>query len=256
MMTGRSRLRQRSSAHVPHDRIPPAERPLRTRVRRQPGRPVRGAHSLQPPARPAHRLALGHGRRPATWRCGPNWSARSRSSGCTAASSAPRSTRWPALAIMAAIGARHMDEAPAERMRRFGKLGTIDLRVDYLRPAIGERFVVEGRGAAPRLARRDRRGWHSATPPASSLPPAAPPTSCRERGGASALRRLDVVRHHLPAAVLDLRQARQRRCPGAWSAVKVALRRCRTCRARSVMRVHRLDEAVGGQVRAGLLRPP
>ena len=46
------------------------------------------------------------------------------------------------LAVMAAIGARHMDEPPAQRLLRFGKLGTIDLRVDYLRPAIGERFEL------------------------------------------------------------------------------------------------------------------
>ena len=46
------------------------------------------------------------------------------------------------LAVMAAIGARHMDEAPAQRLHRFGKLGTIDLRVDYLRPAIGEAFEL------------------------------------------------------------------------------------------------------------------
>ena len=46
------------------------------------------------------------------------------------------------LAIMAAIGARHMDETPAQRMHRFAKLGTIDLRVDYLRPAIGEFFEL------------------------------------------------------------------------------------------------------------------
>jgi acyl-coenzyme A thioesterase PaaI-like protein len=38
------------------------------------------------------------------------------------------------LAVMAAIGARHMDEPPAQRLQRFAKLGTIDLRVDYLRP--------------------------------------------------------------------------------------------------------------------------
>ena len=44
------------------------------------------------------------------------------------------------LAVMAAIGARHMDEAPAQRLHRFGKLGTIDLRIDYLRPGIGDRF--------------------------------------------------------------------------------------------------------------------
>ena len=29
-------------------------------------------------------------------------------------------------------------------MRRFGKLGTIDLRIDYLRQAIGERFSLRG----------------------------------------------------------------------------------------------------------------
>lgn len=46
------------------------------------------------------------------------------------------------LAVMAAIGARHLDEAPAQRLQRFGKLGTIDLRIDYLRPAVGERFVL------------------------------------------------------------------------------------------------------------------
>ena len=46
------------------------------------------------------------------------------------------------LAVMAAIGARHMDEAPAQRLHRFGKLGTIDLRVDYLRPAVGEEFEL------------------------------------------------------------------------------------------------------------------
>lgn len=46
------------------------------------------------------------------------------------------------LAVMAAIGARHMDEPPEQRLHRFAKLGTIDLRVDYLRPAIGEAFEL------------------------------------------------------------------------------------------------------------------
>jgi acyl-coenzyme A thioesterase PaaI-like protein len=46
------------------------------------------------------------------------------------------------LAVMAAIGERHMDEPPLQRLHRFGKLGTIDLRIDYLRPAIGERFEL------------------------------------------------------------------------------------------------------------------
>jgi acyl-coenzyme A thioesterase PaaI-like protein len=46
------------------------------------------------------------------------------------------------LAVMAAIGARHIDEPPSQRLQRFGKLGTIDLRVDYLRPGIGEHFEL------------------------------------------------------------------------------------------------------------------
>jgi uncharacterized protein (TIGR00369 family) len=46
------------------------------------------------------------------------------------------------LAVMAAIGARHMDEPPGQRLHRFAKLGTIDLRVDYLRPGIGETFEL------------------------------------------------------------------------------------------------------------------
>jgi uncharacterized protein (TIGR00369 family) len=47
------------------------------------------------------------------------------------------------LAVMASVGARHMDEAPALRLQRFGKLGTIDLRIDYLRPATGEWFAMK-----------------------------------------------------------------------------------------------------------------
>lgn len=46
------------------------------------------------------------------------------------------------LMAMAGIGARHMDEPVAQRLTRFSKLGTIDLRVDYLRPAIGEHFEL------------------------------------------------------------------------------------------------------------------
>jgi len=46
------------------------------------------------------------------------------------------------LAVMAAIGARHMDEPVEQRLMRFSKLGTIDLRIDYLRPAIGARFTA------------------------------------------------------------------------------------------------------------------
>lgn len=46
------------------------------------------------------------------------------------------------LAVMAAIGARHMDEQPEQRLHRFAKLGTIDLRIDYLRPGIGTHFEL------------------------------------------------------------------------------------------------------------------
>ena len=44
------------------------------------------------------------------------------------------------IAVLAAVGARHMDESIEARLNRFAKLGTIDLRVDYLRPGIGEHF--------------------------------------------------------------------------------------------------------------------
>ena len=46
------------------------------------------------------------------------------------------------LACMVAIGARHMDEPPLKRLERFAKLGTIDLRIDYLRPGIGPWFEM------------------------------------------------------------------------------------------------------------------
>ena len=48
------------------------------------------------------------------------------------------------LALMAALGARHMDEAPAQRLQRFARMGTIDLRVDYLRPGLGSHFTLRG----------------------------------------------------------------------------------------------------------------
>lgn len=46
------------------------------------------------------------------------------------------------LAVMAAIGARHMDETLQQRLGRFSKLGTIDLRIDYLRPGLGTHFEL------------------------------------------------------------------------------------------------------------------
>ena len=59
------------------------------------------------------------------------------------------------LAVMVAIGARHMDEPPAQRLLRFIKLGTIDLRVDYLRPGIAKTGeVFELRAEVLRLGSR------------------------------------------------------------------------------------------------------
>jgi uncharacterized protein (TIGR00369 family) len=69
------------------------------------------------------------------------------------------------LAVMAAIGDRHRDEPLEQRVHRFGKLGTIDLRIDYLRPGTGPRFVAHAevmrlgsRVASTRMELLDARG--------------------------------------------------------------------------------------------------
>ena len=46
------------------------------------------------------------------------------------------------FALMVALGLKHADESAAQVMHRFGRMGTIDLRVDYLRQGIGQRFVA------------------------------------------------------------------------------------------------------------------
>jgi uncharacterized protein (TIGR00369 family) len=46
------------------------------------------------------------------------------------------------FALMVAIGEKHADESTAQVMNRFARVGTIDLRVDYLRPGIGTHFVA------------------------------------------------------------------------------------------------------------------
>jgi len=50
-----------------------------------------------------------------------------------------------ALAIATAIAEKHGDEAAEQLGHRLGRVGTIDLRVDYLRPGTGKRFVAGGR---------------------------------------------------------------------------------------------------------------
>jgi uncharacterized protein (TIGR00369 family) len=69
------------------------------------------------------------------------------------------------LAVMAAIGSRHMDEPAEQRLLRFAKLGTIDLRIDYLRPGIGDHFELHAevlrlgsRVASTRMEFRDPEG--------------------------------------------------------------------------------------------------
>jgi len=49
------------------------------------------------------------------------------------------------MACIAALGNRHSDKPIEQRMAHFDKLGTIDLRVDYLRPAVSERFEAKAR---------------------------------------------------------------------------------------------------------------
>ena len=49
------------------------------------------------------------------------------------------------MAVMAASGARHAGEPVAQRLTRFGKLGTIDLRVDYLRPGTDTAYTLQAR---------------------------------------------------------------------------------------------------------------
>jgi len=46
------------------------------------------------------------------------------------------------FALMVAIGEKHHDETTEQVMHRFARMGTIDLRIDYLRPGLGQRFVA------------------------------------------------------------------------------------------------------------------
>ena len=47
-----------------------------------------------------------------------------------------------ALALMVAIAERHPLDDTAQVMHRFGRMATIDLRVDFLRQGLGEHFVA------------------------------------------------------------------------------------------------------------------
>ena len=47
-----------------------------------------------------------------------------------------------ALALMVAIGEKHCDESADQILHRFARMGTIDLRVDYLHPGVGKSFTA------------------------------------------------------------------------------------------------------------------
>jgi uncharacterized protein (TIGR00369 family) len=46
------------------------------------------------------------------------------------------------FALMVAIAERHASEHTAQVLQRFLKMGTIDLRIDYLAPGVGRHFVA------------------------------------------------------------------------------------------------------------------
>ena len=56
------------------------------------------------------------------------------------------------LAVLAAAGARHAEASVQTQLEQFERIGTVDLRIDYLRPSVGTRFEL--RGHVLRLGRR------------------------------------------------------------------------------------------------------
>ncbi|MEI6025242.1 MAG: thioesterase family protein [Betaproteobacteria bacterium] len=46
------------------------------------------------------------------------------------------------LAIMVGIAERHPQDPTAQVMARFAKMGTIDLRIDFLRQGVGKHFIA------------------------------------------------------------------------------------------------------------------
>ena len=56
------------------------------------------------------------------------------------------------MALMVALAEKHNDESADQVMHRFGRMGTIDLRVDFLRQGIGNHFI--GHAEVTRLGGR------------------------------------------------------------------------------------------------------
>lgn len=49
------------------------------------------------------------------------------------------------LAVIVGVAEKHADESAEQVAHRFGRVGTIDLRIDYLRQGIGQKFLATGR---------------------------------------------------------------------------------------------------------------
>ena len=47
------------------------------------------------------------------------------------------------MALMVAIGEKFSHETAEQVMHRFAKMGTIDMRIDYLRPGLGQHFFAQ-----------------------------------------------------------------------------------------------------------------
>ncbi len=74
------------------------------------------------------------------------------------------------FAVVVAVAEKHADELAEQVVTRFGRFSTIDLRVDYLRPGVGESFHASaqvtrlgGRIASARMELRNEAGLLIAT---------------------------------------------------------------------------------------------
>jgi len=80
------------------------------------------------------------------------------------------------FAIMVALAEKHADETLEQVGHRFGRVGTIDLRVDYLRQGLGKHFVASaevmrlgGRVAATQMRLANDEGTLIATAAAAYM---------------------------------------------------------------------------------------
>ena len=80
------------------------------------------------------------------------------------------------FAIMVALAEKHADELLEQVAHRFGRVGTIDLRVDYLRQGLGKHFIASaevtrmgGRVAATQMRLANDEGTLIATAAAAYI---------------------------------------------------------------------------------------